>query len=132
MNRSDIVRAAYQRFNEGDFDGALDLCDPDIEFRDVIGHDGTVSGREAVRRRWAERFSHAHITVTVGEVSEMGDAVVAAVCCQVYGPTGEPVGPPVLVTDHFSFRDDRILRVESTVFDGVPEEVKDFLLHVTP
>jgi len=132
LKRTEIVRAAYQRFNEEDFEGALDLCDPEIEFRDLIGKQGPACGREAVRRRWAERFSDAQIKVTVGNVVEMGDTVIASVACHVYGSDGKPVGPYVVVTDHFSFRDNRILRIESTVSNGVPDEIKGLLLPATP
>lgn len=132
MSRTDIVRAAYQRFNEEDFDGALDLCDPDVEFRELIGRSGPAHGREAVRQRWMERFSSARVTVTVGDVVEVGDSVLAAVCCQVYDPTGMPIGPYVLVTDHFSFREGRILRIKTTLFEDVPEEVRGLLLPATP
>lgn len=132
MNRVDIVRAAYQRFKEKNFEGALDLCDPDIEFRDLIGKDGTAHGRNAVRQRWVERFSNAYFTITIGDVVEVADTVIAAVCCQVYDSTGMPVGPYVLVTDHFRFRGDRILRIESTLLDEVPDEVKGFLLPAIP
>ena len=45
----EIVRLGYQRLNDGDINGVLELCDTDIEFRDLpdlpdsdvfIGHDG--------------------------------------------------------------------------------------------
>jgi len=132
MNKMDIVRAAYQRFNEKDFDGALDLCDPDIEFRDLLTRDGRAYGRAAVRERFAERFSAATVHVTVADVLEVGSTVVAVVCCQVYDSAGIAVGPQVIVTDNFSFRGDRILRVETTQFEEVPEEVRKVLLAGNP
>ena len=45
----EIVRLGYERLNDGDIDGVLELCDRDIEFCDLIdlpdsevfiGHDG--------------------------------------------------------------------------------------------
>ena len=45
----EIVRLGYERLNDGDIDGVLELCDTEIEFRDLpelpgsdvfIGHDG--------------------------------------------------------------------------------------------
>ncbi|HXW79985.1 MAG TPA: nuclear transport factor 2 family protein [Acidimicrobiales bacterium] len=132
MTRTEIVRTAYQRINDQDFDGALDLCDPDIEFRDVLNKDGWAYGREAVRQRFAERFSLATVHVTVGAVVELGDIVIAAVCCQVYGPAGEPVGPDVIVTDRIAFRGNQIVRVETTQFRELPDEVRTLLLAGTP
>jgi len=132
MNRIDVVRTAYQRFNEQDFEGALDLCDADIEFRDLLTRDGRAYGREAVRQRFAERFSAATVHVTVADVLEVGSTVIAVACCQVYDPEGEPVGPQVIVTDNFSFRGDRIARVETTQFEEVPEEVRKVLLAGPP
>jgi hypothetical protein len=70
--------------------------------------------------------------VTVGDLVELGDTVIAAACCQVYDSAGDPVGPYVVVTDHFSFRGDRILRIETTQFEELSDEVKAVLLHGTP
>jgi ketosteroid isomerase-like protein len=128
MIRGEIVRTAYQRFNDNDFDGALDLCDPDIEFRDLSKKDGRAYGREAVRQRLVERFSVATVHVTVGDVVELGDTVIAAACCQVYDSAGRPVGPYVVVTDQFSFRGNPILRIETTQFEKLPDQVKAALL----
>ncbi|HML01361.1 MAG TPA: nuclear transport factor 2 family protein [Acidimicrobiales bacterium] len=128
MTRTEIVRTAYQRINDQDFDGALDLCDPDIQFRDVLNKDGWAYGRKAVRQRFAERFSVATVHVTVGALVELGNIVIAAVCCQVYGPAGDPVGPNVIVTDRISFRGNQIFRVETTQFEDVPDEVRTVLL----
>ena len=127
MNRIDMVRAAYERFNERDFEGVLELCDPEIEFRDLLGEGGTAHGRDAVRRRWAERYAEAGVNVTVGDVIEIGGNVIAAVCYQAYDRDGTTVGPYLLVTDQFSFRDEKIARIEATKFGDVPDEVRALL-----
>ncbi|HYA67095.1 MAG TPA: hypothetical protein VED63_00030, partial [Acidimicrobiales bacterium] len=57
-----------------------------------------------------------------------GDTVIAAVCCQVFDPSGEPVGPYIVVTDHFTFRGDRIVGVETTQFEEAPDEVRAVLM----
>jgi ketosteroid isomerase-like protein len=132
MNRGDIVRAAYQRFNHKDFEGVLELCDPEVEFRDLLSEDGTAYGFEALRQRWAERFSEASAHVTVGDVVEVGDTVIAAACYQAYDRHGVAVGPYVPVTDQFNFRGHRILRIEATQFSVVPDEVKSLLRPPTP
>ena len=127
MNRSDIVRSAYQRLNDKDFDGALDLCDPAVEFRDLLNKGDRAYGREAVRQRLADRLSDINVHVTVGDVVELGDTVIAAACCRVYDSAGHPVGPYVLVTDHFTFHGDRIIRVDTTEFEEMPDEVRGLL-----
>jgi len=128
VTRSEIVRCAYRRFNDKDFDGVLELCDPDIELRDLLTADGRAYGREAVRQRFIERFLDATVHVTVADVVEMGYKVIAVACSQVYDSAGDPVGPTVVATDHFSFRGDRILRVETTESRELPNEIRAVLL----
>lgn len=128
MTRADVVRTAYERFNEKDFDGVLDLCDPEIELRDLLDKNGRAHGRTAVRQRFAERFSDATVHVTIGNLMEVGDTVIAAVCCQVFDSSGDPVGPYIVVTDHFTFRGDRIVGVETTQFEEAPHEVRAVLM----
>ena len=132
MDRSEIVRAAYERFNDKDFEAVLDLCDPDIEFRDLLSKDGTAYGLDALRQRWAKRFSEASTRVTVSDVVEIGDIVIAGVSYQAYDRDDRAVGPYVLVADQFSFRDNRILRIEATQFADIPGEVRSLLLPPTP
>ena len=46
----EIARAGYKAFNRGDIDGLLDLCAPDIEWRDFAAIDSeTVTGKAAIR-----------------------------------------------------------------------------------
>jgi len=132
MNHVETVRAVYQRFNKKDFEGVLELCDPEVEFRDLLSKDGTAYGLEALRQRWAQRFSEASVNVTVGDVVEIADRVIAAVCYQAYDRGGRAVGPYVMVTDQFSFRNDRILCIEATQFGDVPEEVRSLLRPPAP
>jgi len=132
VTRSEIVRRAYQRFNDKDFEGVLELCDSDIEFRDLLADDGRAYGREAVNRRLMDRFSSATVQVTVADVVEMGYKVIAVVRCQVYDSAGNPVGPTIVATDHFSFRGERISRVETTRFNDLPDEIRTVLLPGTP
>lgn len=127
MDRCDIVRAAYERFNAEDFEGVLELCDPEFEFRELFGNEGPSRGRSEVLRRWTERFADLVIKVDIGEVVEVGETVVAAVCCQVYDRAYPPVRSYILVSDSFSFRGDRILRMESTLLNEPSDEVKALL-----
>jgi len=128
MTRSEVVRTAYQLFNEKNFEAVLDLCDPDIELRDLLNKGGRAHGRAAVRQRFAERFSDATVRVTVTDLMEAGNTVIAVVCCQVYDSAGDRVGPSVVVTDHFRFLGDRIVQVDTTQFEELPEEVRTVLL----
>ena len=80
-----------------------------------------------MRRRWAGRFAEAGVNVTVGDVIEIGGNVIAAVCYQAYDAEGATVGPYLLVTDQFSFRGDKIARIEATKFGDVPDEVRALL-----
>jgi ketosteroid isomerase-like protein len=46
----ELARRGYEAFNRGDIDGLLDLCGPDIEWRDFATIDSnTVTGKGAVR-----------------------------------------------------------------------------------
>ena len=46
----ELARRGYEAFNRGDIDGLLDLCGPDIEWRDFATLDSdTVTGKDAVR-----------------------------------------------------------------------------------
>ena len=46
----ELARLGYEAFNRGDFDALLDLCAPDIEWRDFATIDSdTVTGKVAVR-----------------------------------------------------------------------------------
>jgi uncharacterized protein len=52
---ADVVRSVFERFNEGDLDGMVELLDPEIEFHELpmIPGSGVYRGRDDVRR-WAE------------------------------------------------------------------------------
>ena len=46
----ELARAGYEAFNRGDIDALLDLCAPDIEWRDFATIDSeSVRGKDAVR-----------------------------------------------------------------------------------
>src|SRR6266480_2579284 len=46
----ELARRGYEAFNRGDIDGLLDLCAPDIVWRDFATIDSdTVTGKDAVR-----------------------------------------------------------------------------------
>jgi ketosteroid isomerase-like protein len=52
----EIVRLGYERFNDGDVDGFLQLCAPDFEFRDLpaLPGSGVFIGHDGYRTWWAQ------------------------------------------------------------------------------
>jgi ketosteroid isomerase-like protein len=77
----ELARLAYERYNRGDIDGFLELCEPSFEFRDVpevpgsgvyIGHDGY--------RRWHRGMLDAFEDLRFEgiEFIDAGDQVVVA------------------------------------------------------
>lgn len=120
--RADVVRSAYQRFNEQDFEGVLELFDADVEWPDAV-NDSVLYGTNAVRAYWARHFEVAVPTEILGEVVEIGDAVVAVAYRQVYERAGGTFGPPAVVVHRFSFRGERIARMEITALDDTPDYV---------
>ncbi len=122
--RADVVRTDYQRFNEQDFEGVLELFDADVEWPDAFD-DSALSGRNAVRAYWERYFEVAVPTEILGEVVEIGDAVVAVAYRQVYERAGGAFGPPAVVVHRFTFRDERIARMELTALDETPDYVRE-------
>ena len=124
MDLADVIRTAYERFNEKDFEGVVALFDPDVEWSDILRDGVTVQGTEALLQLWRERFSDTGARALLGDVLEVGEAVTAVVCYQLYGSPGIAPADPVVVTHRFTFRGGRVVRGEANVLDGVPDEVK--------
>lgn len=124
MSLADIVRCAFERFNEKDFEGVVAHFEPDVEWSDVLREGVTIHGRPALLQLWKDRFSDASARALLGDVLEVGDAVTAVVCYQTYGPVGTPSGDSVIVTHRFTFRHGKVVRGEANVLDEVPAEVK--------
>lgn len=118
------MRSAYQRFNDQDFEGVLELLDADVEWPDSL-NDSVLYGRNAVRAYWERHFEVALPTEILGEVVEIGDAVVAVSYRQVYEREGGPFGPPAVVVHRFTFRGDRVARMEVTPLDETPDYVRE-------
>jgi ketosteroid isomerase-like protein len=129
MNRVGIVRKAYERFNNQDYAGALELFARDVEVLDLLRRGEVMRGRRAVLREWTTRFDDAHAEALVAEATEVGDTVFAAVCFQVYDQSGEAFGAPFMVASRFIFDGDWIIRLEQSAFNDIPEDVKA-LFHV--
>jgi ketosteroid isomerase-like protein len=93
---TDLVRLAFERFNEGDVDGVVELCSPRIRFQDVPEIPGSrlYEGPEQVRE-WAEgvRDISEDLRFTFWEVEERGDAVLAETSADMTGArSGAEVG----------------------------------------
>ena len=82
---TESVNQAFARFNEGDIEGVVELCDPEIELTTFMGHfEGRAyHGHEGIRRWFAdvqEAFSTLHVNVlSVTEVSDVDENEVAIV-----------------------------------------------------
>ena len=128
MSRSATVRTAFDRFNEKDFAGVLELFHLDADHADLLRPGVVHHGRDAILQLWTERFGAASVRALVAEVLEMDHAVVAVVCYQPYDAGGSPVGSSMIAVQHFIFRDDHIARIESTVIEDVSDLAKALFL----
>jgi hypothetical protein len=107
----------------------LTLFDPDAEAADLLRTGEVMRGREAILRAWTARFDEAHAEAIVADVIEIDDTVLAAICFQTYTPEFAAVGAPFVVASRFTFREDRIVRLEHTPFNEIRDDVKA-LFHV--
>ena len=125
-DRVAMVRAAYERFNEGDILGVLELMDPDVEMPDVT--DGsTLRGRESIRSNWQRQFELAEHSITASEITEVGDAVIVAAYHQIYDTRGGPMASGVAAVHRLTFKDGLITKFELTLLDPVPDKVRERL-----
>jgi uncharacterized protein len=75
------ARAGYEAFNRGDIESLLDLCAPDIEWRDFATIDsGSVTGKDAVRA-YFETVKEAweQIRLEPEEITDIGGGRVLVV-----------------------------------------------------
>jgi ketosteroid isomerase-like protein len=128
MTPSDTVRAAFERFNTKDFDGALDLFHPDAELADLLREGVTHRGRDVIRELWTERFAQASAHALIYELFAQGTSVAAVVRYQAYGPDGAPCGSPMVVFHRFAFDEDRIVRVQATIVEALADDAKALFL----
>ncbi len=82
---AESVTAAFARFNEGDVEGVVELCDPEIELTTFMGHlEGRAYHGHAGIREWIadvhRLFSSVHVNVlSITEVSDVDANEVAIV-----------------------------------------------------
>jgi ketosteroid isomerase-like protein len=79
------VNQAFERFNAGDVEGIVELCDPEIELTTFMGHlEGrSYHGHEGIREWFRDvhaAFSGIHVTIaSITEVSDVDANEVAIV-----------------------------------------------------
>ena len=113
-DRLALVRTAYERYNEKDLDGVLDLLDPRVAWPDVV-NDTVLTGHDAVKRYWMSHFEVATPTVVPEDLYEVDDCVIAIVRQRVYDLEGKPLGPAAVAAHRFTFRGALVTKMEITV-----------------
>jgi uncharacterized protein len=96
----EIVRRGYERFNDHDIDGFLQLCAPDFEFRDLpsLPGSGVFTGHDAARGWWAQLVdAFEDLRFDADDFIDAGDRVVV-----VNHATGRGRGSGADVEMHFS------------------------------
>jgi len=119
-----VVRAAYDCFNSKDASGVLEFCDSDIEIPDPI-HESVRRGKADVEQYWQHEFGLVDHVVSLGEIVEMGDQVVAVARHQMYNPDGSTLAEPVRAVHRFTFKGDKIAKMEYSGLDDVPDSVRE-------
>ena len=109
------LRAAYAAFNRADFDAAVAVLDPKIEWSEPLEFPGggTYHGREAVKRYltqsragWAEGSSKPERFITAG------DRIVVFVYAR-FRPRDSNDWQQVKLADVYSVRDGRIVQMKA-------------------
>ena len=111
----DAVRGVYARWGAGDFGGDLDLFDPDAEFTLPPGFPdaGLYEGVGAIgeyTRSLLEAWER--LTITAEELTDAGDAVVAAVLQEGTG-RGSGVPAEFRYFQVWTFMDGKVIRLEN-------------------
>jgi ketosteroid isomerase-like protein len=87
----EIVRAAIEAYNRGDWDAALKDAGPDFEFdlSRAIGPQHGVYGRDQVQQAWSEfADSWQNVRIEPDEFIEVGESVVVLWTTHVVGRDG--------------------------------------------
>jgi len=122
-DRIPLIGVGYELFNAQDLDGLLALFTEDIEWPDVVNGD-LLHGIGEVREYFERIFAITKVQVILGDVIEIGDAVVATTYQQFYDLDGKMLGEPRMVVNRFSFRGDLVCRMVLTSQEDIPQEVR--------
>jgi hypothetical protein len=110
---------AYRRFNDRDFEGALQFLDADVEWPDLI-NDRMIRGRDAVLEYWRASLALVAPIVSLTEYFIREDDVVVVVSQQVTGRYGgQEVEQPMTVAHRYTFHDGLIAKL--VVLNSVDE-----------
>jgi len=90
---------------------------------DVV-NGGVLHGIGGVREYFERIFAITNVQVTVGDVIEIGDTVVATTYQQFYDLDGKVLGEPRMVVNRFSFSGDLVSRMVLTSQEDIPQEVR--------
>ena len=96
----EIVQRGYERFNDGNIEGFLDLCGPEFEFRDLpdLPASGVFVGHSAIRGWWTQLFdAFDGLRFEAEEFIDAGDRILVP----THG-TGRGKSSGALVEIHFS------------------------------
>ena len=126
IDRIALVREAYDRFNNRDFDGLLDLLDAEVEMPDFV-HGTWLHGKDCVERMFKVQAQLIDHTIFIATIIEMGDAVLVAANHHAYEPKGRPLGPGLSAVHRVTFRDGRIAKLEVTASGDISQEVSERL-----
>ena len=112
----EIVRRAYEAFNRGDFDSALEFLAPEVEWQmpPNLPDVGVWVGRDQVIARMEEFFEvFDELQVQVEELIAAGDRVVALVRYKGRGSaTGLEIEGAGLDSQVWTLRDGKVIRLE--------------------
>jgi len=122
-DRVPLIGVGYELFNAQDLDGLLAHFAEDIEWPDVV-NGGVLHGIGEVQEYFERIFAITKVQVILGDVIEIGDAVVATTYQQFYDLDGKMLGEPRMVVNRFSFRGDLVSRMVLTTQEDIPQEVR--------
>ena len=128
--RIDLIREGYKYVHEEDGDKLLEIFDDEIEFTDPITQT-VMRGKEEVAQLWRRSLGAVH-SIVPGEVVEIGDVVLVVAHHDFYDRELTRLGEGVSEMHRFSFRGDRIVKLEVTTFDEIPADVRERLTASDP
>jgi len=111
----ELVRQGYAAWNKRDMDAMLARLHPDVEFITsgvFLGQDAVYSGHDGFRKFWRD-FSETweSILVSISELRDCGERVLALVAFEARGRDGLEVGRPM--GSVWVFRDGLVVRIEN-------------------
>lgn len=119
------VRSGYQYLKDGDIPRLLDLFHDDVELVDPF-YNTVLRGRQELVELWQSRQVVDH-SLVIGDIIEMGDAVIVVVHHDFYQRDQGRIGAGVDEVHRFTFRDDRVAGLDITTLDAIPEDLRRLL-----